>query len=150
MQMAAVHCHNESINSFDVTTQKLGPIFHNGASVHRGAGVGLARRIRQDGFLFENMDMGRGSSTAHSVELGCSYADTRRDDRGPNIRHVVVYLEVSARVRQDPIRCDINREDVSSQPVSMRLLGAPISHGRQRICHRSGVGSSLTGNTVPR
>lgn len=102
---SVVHNHSESVIPFGVSSKKLKPIFHMGASIGHEVSVwDIHDHFGDTALLVENVDMGRdlaklmgGKSTALMRGHGATVV-------GRDIRHAVyisVYLEVNARLQQN-------------------------------------------------
>jgi ribulose-5-phosphate 4-epimerase/fuculose-1-phosphate aldolase len=102
--MSVVHNHSESVIPFGITTEKIRPIYHMGASIGHEVPVWDSHdHFGDTALLVENMAMGRdlakligAGSTALMRGHGATVA-------GKNIRHAVyvsVYLEVNARLQK--------------------------------------------------
>ncbi|MFL6353902.1 MAG: class II aldolase/adducin family protein [Xanthobacteraceae bacterium] len=102
--MAVIHNHSESVIPFGVTSGKIRPIFHMGASIGHEVPIWDSHdQFGDTALLVENMAMGRDlakvvapSGTALMRGHGATVA-------GKNIRHAVyiaIYLELNARLQK--------------------------------------------------
>jgi ribulose-5-phosphate 4-epimerase/fuculose-1-phosphate aldolase len=140
---AVVHCHSESVIPFGVTSRKLRPIFHMGASIGREVPVWDSHDAFGDtALLVENTDMGhdlakRMGSNAVALMRGHGAVIA-----GRTIRHAVyvsVYLEVNARLQQQAMAMGDVRFLTSGEidTVVARTDEFGINRAWENWCHRA-------------
>jgi HCOMODA/2-hydroxy-3-carboxy-muconic semialdehyde decarboxylase len=102
--MSVVHNHSESVIPFCVTSQKMKPIFHMGASIGHEVPVWDSHdRFGDTALLVENMDMGRDLAKRMGAGATALMRGHGATVAGRNIRQAVyisVYLEVNARLQK--------------------------------------------------
>jgi HCOMODA/2-hydroxy-3-carboxy-muconic semialdehyde decarboxylase len=141
---SVVHNHSESVIPFGVSSKRIKPIFHMGASVGHEVPVwDIHDHFGDTSLLVENMDMGRDLAKLMGQKSTALMRGHGATVVGRNIRHAVyisVYLEVNARLQQQAMAMGevkyLTKGEVDN--VISRTADFGINRAWENWCRRAG------------
>ena len=142
--MSVVHHHSESVIPFGVTSRKIKPVFHMGASIGHEVTVWDSHdHFGDTSLLVENMDMGRDLAKAVGAGATVLMRGHGATVAGRTIRHAVyisVYLELNARLQKQAM--DMGEVKFLTPGEVEKVRGRTGSYGINRAwenwCRRAG------------